>query len=303
MNNGFIIIDKPKDLTSHDIVNIARKKFNTKKIGHAGTLDPFATGVLVLAVNKATKFLQFLFTDSKKYYVKAKLGIKTDTYDITGKITQEMQVNDLNEEQIKSAINTFLGEYYQMPPIYCAKKIAGKRAYELAREGKEVKLEKILVQIKSIENIKVDVESKEFEFEVEVSSGTYIRSLINDIGEKTGFLATTTQLRRLNSGLFDIKDSCTIDTMDEKHLLKLDDYVNLPKVIINNPERAKNGVHIYLDDIKEYEKFNKDDYIKMYDEENTFIGIGIADRNSTFIKTLKNMEKSERIVKIYKILR
>ena len=206
--DGFVIVDKPKDLTSHDVVNKLRKFFNTRSIGHAGTLDPMATGVLVLGVNKATRLLTFCVGDDKTYKATIRLGEATDTDDAMGTIKETATTKDLTEESMKSAIKELTGTIEQIPSSYSAIKIKGKKAYELAREGKEVELTSRKVTIKKFEILNTTKNEKTLDLEVlvECSSGTYIRALARDLGQKLKVGGHLTKLRRIQSGKFSEAD-------------------------------------------------------------------------------------------------
>lgn len=206
--DGFVIVDKPKDLTSHDVVNNMRKFFNTRSIGHAGTLDPMATGVLVLGVNKATRLLTFCVGDDKTYKATIRLGEATDTDDAMGKITQTTSTSELTEEEINNAIKELTGEIEQTPSNYSAIKIKGKKAYELAREGKEVELTPRKVTISKFEILNTTKNKNTIDLDVivECSSGTYIRALARDLGQKLNVGGHLTQLRRTRSGKFSEAD-------------------------------------------------------------------------------------------------
>jgi tRNA pseudouridine55 synthase len=304
MNNGFILIDKPSGITSHDVVDIVREKFSTRKVGHSGTLDPFATGLLILGINKGTRLLEYLQNKSKKYYVKAKLGVVTDTFDITGEIKEENEVKEEHIKKLKEIILSFKGKYMQVPPMYSARKYNGKRLFELARRGKIINMPPKEVEIYDIENIKI-YENGFFEFTCEVSSGTYIRSLIMDIGYKIGIGAVTQELRRLKVGRFNIDDSIIIEEISEEKMIPMLEVLDFPKVILNDLGiiRGLNGNPIFLDNIKEYEEFKKDDYVSLIDENNNLIAIAIAERNSKFLKTLERHDRIERIFKIKKVFK
>jgi tRNA pseudouridine55 synthase len=301
MKSGFLVINKPNGITSHDVVSIIRKKFGIKKVGHAGTLDPFATGVLVVGINKATRLLEFFQNEKKTYYVKAELGIITDTFDIEGKIQERNEVSQQQISNLKNTCFSFVGEYLQVPPAYSAKKYNGKKLYEYAREGKIINLPPKKVNIYQIANF--SQEGREFSFYVEVSSGTYIRSLIMDIGYALGCGAVTKELCRIKSGKFELKDSILLEEASLGKILKMDEALDLPYVKINNGQQVIKGQQIYKDNIIEFSNFNKNDYVKIYDEKQSFLGIGRAEKKSTFLKTLlKEEERNDRIVKIYKIL-
>ena len=191
--DGIILINKEKGMTSRDVVNKICKILNTSKVGHTGTLDPIATGLMIICVGEGLKLVELLTGLNKEYIAKVKLGIKTDTYDITGKVLEKKDVI-LNENDLINCLNSFKGEYHQTVPIYSSVKVNGKKLYEYARNNMKVDLPKHLVKINSIDLLDYNQES--FTFRVSVSSGTYIRSLINDIGKKLGIPMTMEELKR-----------------------------------------------------------------------------------------------------------
>ncbi len=206
--NGILVVNKSKGVTSRDVVNSVCKILNTKKIGHTGTLDPIATGVLVLCIGKATKLVEILTNDDKEYIATVKLGILTDTLDMDGKILKEEKVY-VTKEKLINALNSFVGTYEQEVPIYSAVKIDGKKLYEYARSGKKVNLPKRNIKIKNIELLELNYE--EYKFKVSVSKGTYIRSLIKDINEKLGIIGSMSDLKRTRQGKFNINDSYDLE--------------------------------------------------------------------------------------------
>ena len=216
--NGILIIDKPKNITSRDVVNEVVKKFNIKKVGHTGTLDPLATGVLVICIGKATKLVNELTSTDKEYIASVTLGTKTDTLDSMGSILFEEEVSKTKEEII-DVLNSFKGSYEQEVPIYSAVKRNGKKLYEYAREGIDIELPKRTVEIKEIELIN-DVEYKNnktmFKFKCTVSKGTYIRSLISDIADRLDTIGIMTNLRRIRQGSFKIEDSIKIEDINDE---------------------------------------------------------------------------------------
>ena len=239
--NGILNIDKPQCITSHDVVDAIRKIFPNQKVGHTGTLDPLATGVLPICIGEATKLSEKLVSETKKYSVKMLLGVETDTYDITGRIIFASVVNK-DEIYIKERIKRFVGKQQQIPPKYSAIKVEGKRLYQYAREDKDVEIKPRDIDIFSIDNIKIDLESKEVAFDVECSKGTYIRSLVNDIGKKIGCGATMTELRRTQTGNFKIEDSIPL-----YDFLKLD-YLDMLDKIITIEEYYEENKKITLSD-------------------------------------------------------
>lgn len=255
---GILNINKPAGITSYDVVDIIKKIFIGSKVGHTGTLDPVATGVLPILIGEATKLSNKLTAESKAYRVKMLLGVETNTYDITGKITNASVVNK-DEIYIRERIKRFIGKSEQMPPIYSAIKINGKKAYEYAREGKEVELKPREIEIYDINNIAVDLKRREVCFDVYCTKGTYVRSLVNDIGKKIGSGATMIDLIRLKNGDFAIEDSIPLyeflklsyDDM-KKRIITIDEYYSdLKRIYLNEEEYKKfaNGVNQYIDEL------------------------------------------------------
>ena len=227
--NGILLINKPKDYTSRDVVNKLTKLFNTKKIGHTGTLDPIATGVLVVTIGKCTKLCDLLTSKYKEYIATIKLGIKTDTLDITGNVLEESKVPNITEEQIKKVLNSFLGKSIQETPIYSAVKVNGKKLYEYAREGKSVELPKRDIDIKEIELISLT--NDEIVFKATVSKGTYIRALINDICLKLNTIGTMSNLVRTKQGSFKLEDTYTLEDIENNNYNLL-----TPEEVLNDIE-------------------------------------------------------------------
>ncbi len=266
--SGLLIVNKPYDYTSRDVVNIVTKKFQTKKIGHTGTLDPIATGVLVLTVNKATKLGEILTSETKEYIAEAILGYKTDTLDITGKI---IATKPLIKDNIKEVVNSFQKKYLQEVPIYSAVKVNGRKLYEYARNNEEVILPKKEVEIKEIELLEVRHEEYPIiKFRCLVSKGTYIRSLINDIAESLETYGTMKSLIRTKQGNYKIENSVNLEDITEDKIIALDnilnDYftVNLTEELefkIKNGQRIKN---IYN---HEYVLFKSDNVLALYKDE------------------------------------
>ena len=280
MISGILNINKPSGITSHDVVKVIRKIFKGQKIGHTGTLDPLASGVLPICIGKATKLSDILTAKDKKYRVKCLLGVETDTYDITGTVI-EAGICDKDEIYIKERIKRFVGKQEQIPPIYSAIKVDGKKLYEYARENKEVEIKPRNIEIFSIENIEYDKNTHEVSFDVHCTKGTYIRSLVHDIGIKLGSKATMTELTRLKSGDFKIEDS-----IDLQEFLKLQ-YPEMLAKIITIEEYYKEYKKVNLSE-KECENFingmsiNIEGYenkiVRVY-KEKKFIGIGTVKEN------------------------
>ena len=240
--NGILVINKEKGYTSRDVVNIVSKVLNTKKVGHTGTLDPIAEGVLVLTIGKCTKLCDFLTSNYKEYIAEFELGYETDTLDNTGSVLKTSD-KKVSEEEGVNVINSFVGEYNQEVPKYSAVKINGKKLYEYARNEEEVSLPSRLVDIKNIEVIDV---GKVIKIKCMVSKGTYIRSLIRDIGLKLGTYATMTSLLRTKQGLFDIETSYKLDDIKNGtyELIKIEEvFEDYPKIILDEDcyKKVSNG--------------------------------------------------------------
>lgn len=210
--SGVIVINKPAGKTSHDMVGFLRRLLHIKRIGHTGTLDPDATGVLPLCIGICTKASQFIMDSAKRYTATMQLGAATTTQDASGEVTHTGVV-EVGESEILDAIQSFVGEVEQIPPMYSAVKVNGKKLYELAREGKEVERKSRTIQVYAIENIEVNIEKATVRFEVECSKGTYIRTLIHDIGLRLGCYAHMTSLVRTKSGGFSLEDAYTCEQL------------------------------------------------------------------------------------------
>ncbi len=212
--DGIILINKPLNCTSHDVVNKVRKICHTKKVGHCGTLDPLASGVLVLCINKATKALQFITSEDKEYIATITLGKATDTYDLEGKITSEKEYqNDLTLKQVEETLKTFLGKQKQVPPIYSAIKVNGKKLYEYARNNEKVEIEPRDIEIYSLELL--SFEKNEIKIKTHCSKGTYIRSLCVDIASALGYPGVMSSLIRTKSGHFALEDCITLEDLEQ----------------------------------------------------------------------------------------
>lgn len=223
--NGLLVINKEKNYTSRDVVNIISKIFNTSKVGHTGTLDPIATGVMVVAIGSALKLVDILTSDKKEYIATVKLGIETDTLDVTGNVLNKNDDYQLNEVKLSEVLQSFLGKSVQEVPLYSAVKVNGKRLYEYARKNIDVEIPKREIEIFEIELL--SYKKDEFSFRVVVSKGTYIRSLIRDIGRKMKILTCMKDLLRTKQGDFSITDSFSLDDIKNGNykLLNVVDYL------------------------------------------------------------------------------
>ena len=277
MINGLLIVDKEKDMTSRDVVNEISRIFQTKKVGHTGTLDPLATGVLVLTIGKATKLNEIITATEKEYQVEAILGLKTDTLDITGKVLKEENTH-FSKEEIIDVLNSFLGSYNQEVPIYSAVKINGRKLYEYARTNEKVVLPKRSVTIKQIHLDDLNYENNQtmIKFTCLVSKGTYIRSLVNDIANKLGTVGTMKNLRRTKQGNYSIKNAYSLndiennkyqilnikDALKDYYTVKVDEQL---KFKIINGQKITN---IYKQD---YVLFVDDDVLALYKNVNNVL--------------------------------
>jgi tRNA pseudouridine55 synthase len=209
--DGVLLVDKAEGMTSHDVVALARQKLGTKKIGHCGTLDPIATGLLLLTIGRGTKVQDLLMSEDKEYVGTFVLGVTTDTQDREGKVIQQRPVPPLDEKQIRAAFEKLQGDFYQVPPMVSAKKYGGVPLYKLARQGKVVEREPRLVHVYryTIERVALP----EIDFTVLCSKGFYVRTYVHDIGEALGCGAHLTSLRRTKSGRFDVANAMSIEKM------------------------------------------------------------------------------------------
>lgn len=270
--DGVIIINKPKSYTSHDIVNVVRKKLNIKKVGHTGTLDPNATGVLPILIGTGTKVSKYLVEHEKTYIATLVLGKKTDTGDSEGNIIEEDNnfVNS-NKEKIESALKSFIGKQNQIPPIYSAIKVGGKKLYEYAREGKSVDIKPREIEISEItlENYN---NRDEIIFKVTCSKGTYIRTLCEDIAKRLDTVGYMKELQRTKVNEFDIKDAITLEDLDNMNIE--DKIISIEKLFINNKKIGLNNrkLELFLNGVQLTHDLN-DGVYRIYNN-NNFIGLG-----------------------------
>jgi len=221
--SGIVLVDKPVDWTSFDVVNCVRARFNIPKVGHCGTLDPAATGLLVLLLGSFTKFAAKFSSDNKVYVSTLLLGTSTDSQDITGKVTSTGDWSGLTEEQVRAALLSKLGKSMQLPPMVSAVKKDGRKLYELARKGLEVEREEREIEIFSMSIDRVAL--PEVDFTVECSKGTYIRTLCSDVGDFLGCGGTLKALRRTACGMFSVEDALTMDELKTMEQPDLQDYM------------------------------------------------------------------------------
>lgn len=262
MEDYILILNKPKDITSFSYIQKIRKQYNIKKIGHSGTLDPLAEGLIIVMANNATKFSDLLMKKNKTYYVELILGYQTDTYDLEGKIVKEY-VGEINidEENIINTIMSFKGKFKQIPPMYSAIKKDGQKLYDLARKGIEIELEGRDIEIYNIYDINID--NTKVSFRCDVSSGTYIRSLVRDIGIKLGYYATMSLLLRERIDKYSLSD--------ENKKIYVNDIFDFNKIVVSDSvaKDLKNGMTKIIE-LKT--NFINDKYLYVYNND-IFIGV------------------------------
>ena len=280
--DGIIIINKEKNYTSNDVVNIV-KKITKSKVGHTGTLDPNATGVLPLLIGNATKISKYLINHDKEYEVVLQLGVRTETADVEGKVIEEKEVTAemLNKDNIEEKLQQFIGKQEQIPPIYSAIKVNGKELYEYARKGQEVELRPRQIEIYSIQLVGINEKEKQISFKVKCSKGTYIRSLCEDISKKLGTVGYMKDLNRLQVGVFFIKDAVTISEMKEE--IEADNLENI--ITIEEIFKDKSQIKLTQKQLEQYmngvkmDTEKEDGIYRIYNIDNIFIGLGIVEDN------------------------
>ena len=277
--DGILIVNKTKGCTSHDIVYQVKKMVN-EKVGHTGTLDPMATGVLPLLIGKGTLCSKYLINHDKVYKVQLTLGMKTDTADSEGSIIEEKKVPQeaFQKKRIEEVLETFLGKQEQIPPMYSAIKVKGKKLYEYARKGEKIERKPRKIEIYNMELIKISKKKRQIEFKVNCSKGTYIRSLCEDIASKLNTVGYMCELERLQVGKFNIADAITLGELEKNKEV-------IHKKMIPIEELFNNNKNIELDDKKltlflngvQLSRKEKDGVYKIYNK-NKFIGIGCIER-------------------------
>ncbi len=271
--NGILLIDKPKEYTSHDIVAIV-KKITGEKVGHTGTLDPNATGVLPLLIGKATRISKYLINHDKTYIATVKLGIKTDTADSEGKIIEKKEVINLSEENVKNTLNNIIGKQEQVPPMYSAIKVKGKKLYEYARKGQDVKIEPRKIEIYDTKLLSLNIEETEITFEISCSKGTYIRTVCENIAERLNTVGYMKELNRTRVGEFSIERSISIEEVKSNEELLKGHIISIEKFFENKESINLNDkeLELFLNGVKIKKDYN-DDIYSVYNK-NNFIGIG-----------------------------
>ena len=282
---GVLCIDKPKGFTSFDVVAKMRGIAKTRKVGHGGTLDPMATGVLPIFLGRATKACDLVPEQKKRYLATFRLGLTTDTQDITGQVLQERPVT-CSLEQVQQVLAGFLGKQQQVPPMYSAVKVDGKRLYDLARQGKEVQRPSREIEIFSLDLVSYDLQQQEYTVDVCCSKGTYIRTLCADAGEELGCGATLTQLRRTLSAGFALEQCITLEEAAQlaqegtlqDHVQPIEQIFAVLPCVTLNPQQCKlfcNGARLDLDRIPQ--RPNTGEMLRVQDEDGRFLGLAQED--------------------------
>ena len=305
MKNGILKVDKPSGPTSHDVVDRIRKLTLVRRVGHAGTLDPFATGLLLVGIGKGTRLLEYLTHCKKTYEVVAKLGVTTDTFDRDGRVVERHQCV-ASEKEVKEALKSFIGDYDQIPPMYSSKKYKGVRLYKLAREGKVVNMPPKRVKVHSIEIVNVDLPY--VHFIVDVSEGTYVRALCRDLGTKLGCGAIAYELRRTHIGQFEVDGSIDVyDTehVDNENIMSLEKITELffPTVVANEQgvKTMLNGQPLKVDDVMKFDEFSKEELVRIVDSNGNLVSISFGERKSDFILTLRKLKRNEVVLRPKKV--
>ena len=287
---GMILLDKPEGMTSFSAVSAVKRIFGEKRVGHTGTLDPMATGVLPILLGRATRLCELMLTADKRYTAEVLLGVETDTLDITGNVISETDC-DISVAEFESVCSRFVGEYEQVPPMFSALKKDGVRLYDLARQGVEIEREARLVNIKKLDIIEKSGKNK-FIIDVICSKGTYIRSLADDLGEALDVGATLTMLRRTETAGYTADMCVTLDELKEnpqKYLREADSVVAYcPSVNVtdNQTRRFLNGGELFLERINFDTEVSDGDLIRVYSYDNKFLGLGLVDGELLKIKCI-----------------
>ncbi len=275
---GVVFLDKPQGMTSFSAANKLRWKLGAKKAGHTGTLDPMATGVLVVMLGGATRFIDFLPSHDKAYRAAVKLGVTTDTLDLDGEVLSQ-QESHVTAAEFEKAMLSYLGETDQIPPMYSAIKKDGKKLYELARQGIEIERESRRINIYSLEMLSADEKNQEFSFDVSCSAGTYVRSLARDIGETLGCGAALSALRRTAAHGVEIKQCKRIEEITADDIVPLDTLLPYPSINVSEAQAKRfcNGGAL---ERKRLHTRTENGLYKVYSPENEFLGLGEITENS-----------------------
>ena len=302
--DGVLIIDKPAGMTSHDVVARVRRIVGERRVGHTGTLDPFATGVLIVLVGKATRLAQFLSGSFKEYEAVIRLGFATDTGDVTGKPLAPVaeKANPWRKEEVEAALASLCGEIEQVPPMYSAKKLGGKKLYELARRGEEVERKAVRVTIHALELTEDAPEvfppngegTTDIQVRVACSAGTYVRTLAEDLGKRLGVGAHVVELRRTKAGSFALTEATTLEQLEDKvrhnsvdEVLVTPDIALefMPCVSLNSLEvqRTHQGLPLKLASQSQQE-LSQSDWVRMRDAAGSLVAVGMYDSGTDMVR-------------------
>ena len=306
--DGVLVIDKPKDMTSHDVIDVVRRASRTRSVGHAGTLDPMATGVLVVAVGKATKLIRFLKTDPKEYHARIAFGLETDTDDISGSVTSKKNASHLRKEVLEKVLSKFKGRIKQVPPAYSAVKVKGVPSYRLARKGAAVELKPRMVEIYELklENFKRG-ERAEAELIAKCSAGTYIRSLARDLGRELSTGGTLLSLRRLRSGAFSIEQAVTPCALSD-HEAILTRFLPIEQALGNLPsirlragmsDSVRNGQPVTVKAISQCDEAEKGSTVKVLSGSGQILAIASA---TVRLDGIGSMSKNEIVARPIRVI-
>ena len=277
--DGFLLLDKEKGISSNQLVQKVKKSLSIKKVGHLGTLDPMATGLMILAINRATKFSSYFLESDKSYDASIQLGSSTDTDDAMGNIISSSDIIPI-EKDIKKSLASFIGQSMQTAPFFSALKHKGKPLYKYAREGEFISKPPREINIFSIENI--ICEHNKCSFIVHCSKGTYIRSIARDLGDKLNSGGHLSSLRRLSQGIFNIKNAMTIENIELNKLITIEEaFSELSKIQLDS-----NQTKFFMNGAKIEEINLEDDTYKIYDSSKKFLGLGMASNSVLALKRL-----------------
>ncbi|MBN2330001.1 MAG: tRNA pseudouridine(55) synthase TruB [Candidatus Omnitrophica bacterium] len=304
--NGVLNIDKPAGMTSHDVVDAIRRSAGERQVGHTGTLDPMATGVLPICIGRATKIQQFLIAQDKEYSIEMRLGVVTDTQDTTGQILEENEVPSFTQDEVVSVLNRFLGELEQIPPMVSAKHHKGKRLYELARKGVEVKRDPCKIFIHQL--ILDEISLPAVRFHVTCGKGTYIRTLCHDIGQSLGTGAAMSGLVRVRCGAFHVDNAAPLDALQtpgdiEKHLCSMNDALSsMPSVTVGSEGIASFRCGRFLSGgliSRCNEPFESGSMIRVASRDGSLVGIGESLMSSDQLDALAGNLRVIKPVKVF----
>ena len=283
--NGVIIVNKPTGITSQDVVTEIRKNMKIKSVGHTGTLDPLASGVLPILISKGTRISKYLIDHDKEYIATLKLGIKTNTGDITGEVIENRQIPELalEIENLKDVLECFKGNQQQIPPMYSAIKVDGKKLYEYARLGQKVEIKPRNIKIYDIELLDINMENEEIKFRVACSKGTYIRTLCEDIAKELGTVGTMSALVRTKVGDFTLEQAIDLDKLktlsneeiESKYFIDIESAFKMYGAITL---KTDNELKLFINGMMLVKKKDNDVY-RIYDKDNKFVGLGMVQNN------------------------